>query len=153
MTLFEIPFWRKWGITGILEWHENQILTTRFLNSFSKDGRGKRKGDPDPDQDRAVIHVGIFFLHFVNGMLAAIVFPFAYPVFSPFFTGYEFAFSIGSGVIYGLLLWILTLVPIHKPITGLSIWDHPLGNGPAIVSFSGHVVYGVALGTCIYILL
>ncbi len=149
MTLFEIPFWRKWGITGILEWHENQILTSRFLSSFSKNRGKKGRRNPNP----TVICAGIFLLHFVNGMLAAIIFPFAYPIFSPFFTGYEIAFSIGSGIIYGLLLWIVTLVPIHKPITGLPVWDHPLGNGPAVVSFSGHVVYGVTLGVSIYILL
>src|SRR3712207_6919415 len=31
-----------------------------------------------------------------------------------------------------------TLVPIHKPITGLHPWNHPLGHWPAIASLIGH---------------
>ena len=31
MTVLEIPFWKRWGLTGILEWHENQILTCKFF--------------------------------------------------------------------------------------------------------------------------
>jgi hypothetical protein len=145
MTLFEIPFWRKWGITGVLEWHENQMLTSRFLSNLST----KEMQATNP----TAISIGVFLLHFTNGMLAAIVFPFVYPIFSPLFAGYGFAFSIGLGIIYGLLLWALTLLPIHKPITGLSVWNHPLGNGPAIVSFSGHVLYGITLGIFVYIML
>lgn len=30
MTLAEIPSWRKWGLLGVFEWHENQILSSRF---------------------------------------------------------------------------------------------------------------------------
>ena len=31
MTIIEIPFWKKWGITGILEWHENQMLSSKYF--------------------------------------------------------------------------------------------------------------------------
>jgi hypothetical protein len=30
--LTEIPSWKKWGLHGVFEWHENQILSRRFLN-------------------------------------------------------------------------------------------------------------------------
>jgi hypothetical protein len=30
MSLFELPFWRKWGLEGVLEWHENQVLYSKF---------------------------------------------------------------------------------------------------------------------------
>ena len=33
MTLTEIPSWRKWGLVGVFEWHENQILATRFFHT------------------------------------------------------------------------------------------------------------------------
>jgi len=32
MTMSEIPSWRKWGLWGVFEWHENQILSTRFFH-------------------------------------------------------------------------------------------------------------------------
>jgi len=50
------------------------------------------------------------------------------------------------GIAYGLMLWIVTLVPIHKPITGLSPWNHPLGQLPALASLGGHILYGIVLG-------
>ena len=32
MTMTEIPSWRKWGLMGVFEWHENQLLSTRFFH-------------------------------------------------------------------------------------------------------------------------
>ena len=36
MTLVEFPFWKRWGLQGVLEWHENQVLTSRFFNLDEK---------------------------------------------------------------------------------------------------------------------
>jgi hypothetical protein len=54
---------------------------------------------------------------------------------------------------YGFILWIITLVPIHKPITGLSPWNHPLGHMPALASLGGHILYGLTLGYIIFVFL
>jgi hypothetical protein len=128
MTLTEIPSWKKWGLHGVFEWHENQILSRRFLNI----------------QNRNKVHFkAAFFLHFLNGVLAGIAYPFIISLF-------EFL-NIGSipvyllRISYGFVLWMLTLVPIHKPITGLSPWNHPLGHLPVIASLGGHIVYGFIL--------
>jgi hypothetical protein len=32
MTITEIPSWRKWGLLGVFEWHENQLLSTKFFH-------------------------------------------------------------------------------------------------------------------------
>jgi hypothetical protein len=53
---------------------------------------------------------------------------------------------------YGIILWILTLASIHKPLTGLHPWNHPLGKMPAIASLSGHVVFGVTVGAALVII-
>lgn len=135
MTIYEIPFWRIWGIKGILEWHENQILTSKLIKKFSK-----TKSD-------TCIYKGIFLLHIINGTLAGITFPFIYLFFTPLFFSHSFQLSTTLGIIFGILLWLLTLLPIHKPITGLPVWNHPLGKGPAIISFCGHILYGFTLGT------
>ena len=127
MTLYEIPFWRKWGLTGVFEWHENQILSIRFFGTSR----------------RVVQCRGIFFLHFLNGTLGGLLFPF---VVTYLVNPHSMMLVTLSGIVYGLLLWIITLVPIHKPITGLAVWNHPLGHFPALVSLGGHVVYGVVLG-------
>ena len=31
MTLTEIPLWRRWGLHGVFEWHENQVITRRLF--------------------------------------------------------------------------------------------------------------------------
>jgi uncharacterized membrane protein YagU involved in acid resistance len=141
MTIFEIPFWRLFGIQGILEWHENQILVSRVLKKIKK-----RERD-------TVCYTGILLLHIINGTAASIVFPLVNLFFTSLFSQNEFRLSIIFGIAYGILLWTLTLLPIHKPITGLSIWNHPLGKGPAIISICGHLIYGITLGTVTSLLL
>ena len=103
-----------------------------------------------PDDDNKKIYFkGIFSFHFLNGILAGIAFPF---IVASFFT-----VCINSsisllllGILYGFVLWILTLVPIHKPITGFSPWCHPLGSMPVLASLGGHIVYGLVLGFVIF---
>ena len=126
MSLLELPFWRKWGIPGVFEWHENQILVSKIAGRELK----------------SWMSVGIISLHYINGFLAGIFFP-------VFVWGASYAFGslnpLFIGVLYALLLWMLTLVPIHKPITGLSPFNHPLGKPPVFVSLAGHMIYGLAL--------
>ncbi|MGZ5510237.1 MAG: hypothetical protein ACXWFC_07145 [Nitrososphaeraceae archaeon] len=127
MTILEIPFWKRWGLTGILEWHENQILTCKFFRLASNN-----------------LHFwGIFLLHFLNGSLGGIGLLLAF-ILIP--TLKEIPF-LPLGLLYGFFLWILTLVPIHKPITGIDPWNHPLGKGPAVLSLVGHTIYGITLVT------
>lgn len=128
MTLIEIPAWRKWGLPGVLEWHENQVLSTKFFRLAESN-----------------LHVGgIFLLHFVNGGLGGIGFVLALILIPDASSNLIF-----SGTIYGVFLWIVTLIPIHKPITGISPWRHPNRAMPTIVSLVGHLAYGIALGLAI----
>ena len=127
MTLTEIPSWKRWGLHGVFEWHENQILCSRILNLT--DGNRIHYG-------------GIFSLHFLNGTLAGIAFPFIVSLFILI----DIVIPIYLlGILYGFVLWILTLLPIHKPITGFLPWNHPLGHLPALASLGGHIVYGLVL--------
>jgi hypothetical protein len=83
---------------------------------------------------------GIFFLHFVNGGLGGLGFYFLLNLV-PFLSTMIFY----VGMLYGLVLWVLTLLPIHKPITGTDPFKHPLGLGPAVTSIIGHLLYGSIL--------
>jgi hypothetical protein len=131
MTLTEIPSWRRWGLYGVFEWHENQVIT-RVLFKL-------------PRESNNIYFKGIFFFHFLNGILAGIAFPF---IVASFFTTLVNSSTslLSLGTLYGFVLWIITLVPIHKPITGLSPFNHPLGHIPAFASLGGHIVYGLVLG-------
>ena len=33
MSAIEVIPWRRWGLTGVFEWHENQMLIVKFLKS------------------------------------------------------------------------------------------------------------------------
>ena len=145
MTLTEIPSWRRWGLHGVFEWHENQVISDRLPRLFTDHIRKN-------ENNTTIDFKGIFFLHFINGGLAGIAFPYiVYFVLAPLG-----AFNIAQvyllGILYGSILWLLTLAPIHKPITGLSPWNHPLGHSPALASFGGHLIYGIVLAAIVGVL-
>src|SRR6186713_1021764 len=102
MTVIEIPSWRKWGLLGVFEWHENQVLATRCFHI---------------PRDKLCFRY-IFFLHFLNGSLAGIAFPLILSILDIPFT---LDYILVPSVVYGFMLWIVTLVPIHKPITGYCV--------------------------------
>ena len=137
MTITEMSSWKRWGIHGVFEWHENYIIIKRlrqflhFSNTIDIGVESHFKG--------------IFFLHFLNGALAGIAFPYITSFISSSFSLTNLSYCL-FGIFYGILLWIVTLVPIHKPITGFALWNHPLGHLPALASLSGHLVYGLVLG-------
>jgi hypothetical protein len=134
MTITEIPSWRKWGLLGVFEWHENQLLSTKFFHISTE----------------KISFKYIFFLHFLNGSLAGITFPLILSMlYIPLMQNYILTLS----VTYGFVLWIATLVPVHKPITGYPVWDHKLGHLPSIASLIGHLIYGLVLGIVIMIMI
>jgi hypothetical protein len=136
MTLAEIPSWKKWHLQGVFEWHEKQEITRKLL-SISND-------------EKKTLHIkGIFFFHFLNGTLVGIAFPFIITSLFPSFIN-DIVSLLLIGILYGFIVWIVTLIPIHKPITGLSPWNHPLGKWPAIASLGGHIAYGFILGLIIF---
>jgi len=115
-------FFRRWGMLGVLEWHENQCLMSMIL-----------KKDPIRLAREGLI------LHFLNGGLAALF----YALFISWLDMLRALDVNVLGILYGVLLWILTLAPIHKPITGVSITKHPLGYKPSVLSLIMHLIYGV----------
>ena len=143
MTMTEIPTWRRWGIKGVFEWHENYIITKRLRSYLHL----------SDTKDLTVENhfKGIFFFHFLNGSLAAVAFPYLILLLIPSIYLTIFSYSL-FGIFYGVLLWIITLVPIHKPITGFQPWNHPLGHVPAVASLTGHLVYGLVLGILVSLL-
>ena len=133
MTAIQTVFWKKWGLSGVLEWHENQMIWRRLRGS-----------------DRSTLSFfGIFSLHFLNGGLAAAPFPLVVALL-PSLTVVPL---VATGVLYGILLWILTLFPIHRPITGVWLTNHPQGFLPVAASFLGHLIYGVSLSLLIVLMI
>src|SRR5690349_9567572 len=36
MNLFEIPFWRIWGIEGVAEWQVNAVIVSLLIRGFTR---------------------------------------------------------------------------------------------------------------------
>ncbi len=121
MSLLELAARSRWGLDGLLEWQENQAISSRIT------------GQPV----EASVLAGLGF-HFLHGLLAGIVFVLILPIFPP-----EVPLAIlGPG--YGVVLFSITLV-IHKPITGRRASSGPVGSVALGVSLAGHVIYGAVL--------
>ncbi len=135
MTISEIPSWRKWGLLGVFEWHENQVLSIRLFRIPRNKLNFKY----------------IFFLHIVNGSLAGIAYPLILSILEISIVS-DHVYVLIS-LVYGFALWMITLVPIHKPITGYPLWNHHLGHLPSIASLTGHLIYGLVLGIVIIIMI
>ena len=123
MLLPEILAWRTWGIQGVLEWHETQKLVARLTRN--------------PSLKTALA------LHFVNGGIIGIPFLFL----TPYVT---FLSKPVFGIAYGVAVWLLTLAPVHRLITGIPLLSHPQGWRPILVSLLGHVAFGLTLGLFAY---
>ena len=59
MSAIEVIAWRRWGLLGVFEWHENQMLIVKFLKL---------------NQDSSLHYLGIFGLHLTNGLLGGVGF-------------------------------------------------------------------------------
>ncbi len=122
MTIFEFPFYRIWGIRGVYELHESEIIACKITN---------RKF-----QNKVSI-LGLF-AHLINGSLLSVPFVFYLNITntSP---------TVLIGIIYALFVWFVTLLPVHKLITNESILGNPYGYKSILVSIFGHCIYGFVL--------
>ena len=124
MSLVEYPIWRRWGMEGVSEWHLNQVMVGRIMNRAP----------------RSVVAQGLL-LHFLHGGLAGIVFVLLLPSIQ------KVPVMVG-GVGFGIILWVIALL-IMKPVTGVGFRHQSLSLLPLIVSFGGHVLYGLFLGLAV----
>jgi len=89
---------------------------------------------------RSVVAQGLL-LHFLHGGLAGIVFVLLLP-------SIQNVPVIVAGVGFGFVLWIVALL-IMKPLTGVGFRHQSLSPLPLIVSFGGHILYGLLLALAV----
>ena len=128
MSILQIPMYKKWGMISVLEWHENQVITSKII-----------KNNPEE------LLIPSFFFHLLHGGLGGIAFAIAVSVID-----FQVSYLI-SGTVLGFLFALVVLI-IHEPITKVKPLHHPLGNLPVIASFVNHAIYGAALGYFLIIL-
>src|SRR5881296_680399 len=90
MTLFEFPFWRKWGLDGVAEWQMNSIIVSKIVRRSSR-------------AQQLPISWAISG-HLFHGTVAGIVFGLFLPIIRLLLTS-TIVIPL-SAVLYSTILWV-----------------------------------------------
>jgi hypothetical protein len=129
MTLFEFPFWRKWGMEGAAEWQINLVMVSKLLarsNGFDQPGLS-----------------WVIASHLSHGITAGIAFWLVFPLFSSLVPIIGSSILIGS-IAFSFVLWFLFLVLGRRTFEsagGIRITSRGL-----FFSLLSMLVYGFFLG-------
>ena len=128
MTLFETPFWHQFGMKGVVQWQVNEIIVSRLLSKPYVEGKRLRWA------------IGMHLFHGVAlGALFAI-----------WLTSVHLPLYL-TGLVYSIALW--SFIPFSLRDALQRAGRVSFTNGGMTVSLLAHVVYGLALGEILSILL
>jgi len=130
MTIFELPFWRRWGMEGVAEWKVNAVIVSVLIRKFTR-----RRVVASMSVAMHLFHgaaLGVLFRLFLLGLLGPTILP---------------SSVLSYAIVYSIVLWIIS------PFLTRRFFEHIGGfqmtrKGLA-VSFLAHNVYGVFLGLLI----
>ena len=130
MTIFELPFWRRWGMEGIAEWQVNAVIVSVLIRKFT--------------QRRVVAPMSVA-MHLFHGASLGVVFRLL--LIGIFGTTILSSSVLSYATVYSIVLWLIS------PFLTRRFFEHIGGfqmtrKGLA-VSFLAHNVYGVFLGLLI----
>jgi len=130
MTIFELPFWRRWGMEGIAEWQVNAVIVSVLIRKFT--------------QRRVVAPMSVA-MHLFHGASLGVVFRLL--LLGLFGTAILSSSVLSYAIVYSIVLWIIS------PFLTRRFFERSGGfrmtrKGLA-VSFLAHNVYGVFLGLLI----
>jgi len=129
MTLFEFPFWKKWGMKGVAEWQTNQVILSKLTRA-------------SPDRTREPRISCTITLHLWHGVAAGIAFGLLLPVFTLLSAG-NFSVLLDA-VIYSIALWIIFMLAPRRSFE--SAGGTQISGRSLLVALASHLVYGVFLG-------
>jgi hypothetical protein len=127
MTIFELPFWRRWGMEGVAEWQVNATIVSLLIRGFTR---------------KRVSASMVVAMHLFHGTVLGIVFRLLLLglVGSSFLSSLVPAYAIA----YSTVLWIIS------PFLTRSLFERCGGfrmtRKGLTVSFLSHGVYGILLG-------
>ena len=132
MTLFETPFWYRFGMKGVVQWQVNEIMISRLLSKPYIKGK------------RLPLAISMHLFHGVAlGVLFAILLVFASPLMLPPL------YLTGLG--YSIVLWIFVPFSLRGALQRAG--GVRFTTGGMAVSLIAHVVYGLALGEILSVFL
>ena len=130
MTIFELPFWRRWGIEGIAEWQVNAVIVSVLIRKFT--------------QRRVVASMSVA-MHLIHGAALGIIFRLL--LLALLGTAILSSSVLSYAIVYSIGLWIIS------PFLTRRFFERsggfPMTRKGLAVSFLAHNVYGVFLGLLI----
>ena len=132
MTIFELPFWKKWGIGGVAEWQVNAVIVSVLIGKFT---------------DRRVDTSMSVAVHWFHGAVLGIVFRVLLNLSG---TMILLSLVLVYAVLYSVVLWIISPF-LTRRLFELAGGFQMTRKG-LMVSFFAHIVYGVVLGLLIPVL-
>jgi len=132
MTIFEFPFWKKWGMEGVAEWQVNSAIVSVIIRKFTH-----RKVDSSMS----------VAMHLFHGAALGIVFR---VLLGSVGTTIPSSSVLIYATVYSGVLWIISPF-LTRRIFELAGGFRMTRRGLA-VSFLAHSVYGVFLGLLIPVL-
>jgi hypothetical protein len=129
MTLFEFPFWKKWGMNGVAEWQSNRVIISKLTRENPRYVRDQRIS-------------WTISLHLWHGVDAGIAFGLLLPYLTLLPAGNILVLL--DATVYSVALWVIFMLAPRSAFEsagGIRISD--LGLSVALVS---HLVYGICLG-------
>ena len=127
MTLFELPFWRRWGMEGVAEWQVNAVVVSLLIRKFTR---------------RRVSGPMVVAMHLIHGAILGVVFR----LLLLGFIGTMILMStvLGYAVLYSVVLWVIS------PYLTRSVFERSGGfrmtQKGLTISFLSHNIYGILLG-------
>ena len=129
MTLFEYPFWKRWGMNGVAEWQTNWLFISKLIG-----GSSNRIKSPRISWTIA--------LHLWHGIAAGIVFGLLVPYLMVLPAG-NFSVLLDA-VVYSVALWVIFMLAprrIFESSGATHISDRSLS-----IALASHLIYGILLG-------
>ena len=126
MTIFELPFWRRWGMEGVAEWQVNAVIVSMLIRRFSK---------------RRVVSWMAVAMHLFHG--AALGGVFRLLLWLPG-TTIRSPSVLTYALVYSIVLWIISPFLTRKFFE--TSGGFRMTRRGLTVSFLSHNIYGVILG-------
>ena len=128
MTLFELPFWKKWGLEGVAEWQMNSVIVSKTVR------RSRRTAEAPISQ--------MIGGHLFHGTVAGILFGLFLPFIAPLAT--SMLAILLAALLYSSVLWAIFSIMLRGRFEAAG--GVRISNRGVLVALLSHLVYGFFLG-------
>ena len=128
MTLFEFPFWKKWGLEGVAEWQMNSVIVSKTVR-----------------RSRRTAEAPISWMiggHLFHGTVAGVVFGLFLPFIALLAT--SMLAILLAALLYSTILWAIFSIMLRGTFEAAG--GVRISNRGVLVALLSHLVYGFFLG-------